>query len=49
VELPAVDVRPELPAWAGKDVTGVEKYRKVNMVKARKRKRADAERRAREK
>lgn len=47
VELPRVDVQPELPAWAGKEVTGLERYRKVNMIKAKKKKLADAARRMR--
>ena len=46
VELPSEDTRLDLPAWVGKEVTGVEKYRKVNLVKARKRKQQDAARRA---
>lgn len=49
IELPSEDAAPTLPDWIGKEVTGVEKYRKVNMVKARKKKIADAARRARKK
>lgn len=45
VELPSEHVVPELPAWIGREVTGQEKYRKVNLVKARKKKIADAARR----
>lgn len=47
VELPREDTPVDLPAWVGKEVTGVEKYRKVNMVKARKKRLQDAARRAR--
>jgi CYTH domain-containing protein len=47
VELPSEDTSLDLPPWVGKEVTGVEKYRKVTMVKARKRKLQDAARRAR--
>lgn len=46
VELPSEDSTPTLPDWIGKEVTGVEKYRKATMVKARKKKLADAARRA---
>lgn len=49
IELPSEDTQLTLPDWIGKEVTGVEKYRKTNMVKARKRKIADAARRARKK
>ena len=47
VELPSEDAQVDLPGWVGKEVTGVEKYRKVNMVKARKKRLQDAARRAR--
>ena len=47
VELPHEDVRLILPTWLAQEVTGVEKYRKINLVKARKKKLADAARRAR--
>ena len=46
VELPSEDARLVLPAWVGKEVTGVDKYRKITMVKARRRKLRDAARRA---
>lgn len=46
VELPSEDATLDLPAWVGKEVTGIEKYRKVTMVKARVRKQRDAARRA---
>lgn len=46
VELPSEDAHLDLPAWVGKEVTGIEKYRKVNMVKARKKRLQDAARRA---
>ncbi|ARC38332.1 CYTH domain-containing protein [Paracoccus yeei] len=46
VELPSEGARLDLPAWVGKEVTGVDKYRKITMVKARRRKLRDAARRA---
>ncbi|MCA0940046.1 CYTH domain-containing protein [Salipiger pacificus] len=36
VELPSLDTPLPLPAWVGREVTGVQDYRKVNMVAARK-------------
>ncbi|MBN9491043.1 MULTISPECIES: CYTH domain-containing protein [Pannonibacter] len=47
VELPHEDTRLILPSWVAREVTGVEKYRKINLVKARKKKHADAARWAR--
>ena len=47
VELPSEDAALEIPGWAAKEVTGLEKYRKVNLIKARKKKLADAARRLR--
>ncbi|WP_300043120.1 CYTH domain-containing protein [uncultured Paracoccus sp.] len=47
VELPSEDTQFELPAWVAAEVTGIEKYRKVNLVKARKKKHADMVRRTR--
>lgn len=47
IELPSEDAPFELPTWVAAEVTGVEKYRKVNLVRARKKKRADMARRAR--
>lgn len=47
VELPSEDVPLAISSWVAKEVTGVEKYRKVNLVKARKKKLADAARRQR--
>ena len=44
IELASEDAVPEIPNWVGKEVTGVEKYRKINLVKARKRKAAAARR-----
>lgn len=35
VELPQVDHDLRLPAWVGREVTGLQEYRKVNMVAAR--------------
>lgn len=46
IELPAEDTVVDLPDWVGKDITGLEKYRKVNLVKARRKKNAAAARRA---
>ncbi|MBS7743534.1 CYTH domain-containing protein [Chelatococcus sp. HY11] len=46
VELPSEEACLVLPDWVAKEVTQLEKYRKVNLVKARKRKVADAVRRA---
>lgn len=37
VELAEEDAVLRLPPWVGKEVTGIEKYRKVNLVKAHKR------------
>ncbi|TRW95632.1 hypothetical protein FNJ84_14640 [Paracoccus sp. M683] len=48
IELPSEDTHFELPAWVAAEVTGAEKYRKVNLVKARKKKQADRMRRARQ-
>lgn len=47
LELPSEDTDIMLPDWVAKEVTNLEKYRKVNLVKARKRKIADAARRGR--
>lgn len=47
IELPSEDAEFERPSWVAAEVTGVEKYRKTNLVKARKRKFADMARRAR--
>lgn len=46
VELQSEDSAPTLPDWIGIEVTGIGKYRKTTMVKARKKKIADAARRA---
>lgn len=46
IELSSEDSVVELPAWVSKEVTGIDKYRKSNLVKARKKKIADAARRA---
>lgn len=35
VELPRVDFDLHLPAWVGREVTGLQEYRKVNMLAAR--------------
>jgi adenylate cyclase len=40
VELPRVDYNVPLPAWIGREVTGLSEYRKVNMVAARRSARA---------
>lgn len=40
VELPRVDYDLPLPAWVGREVTGLSEYRKVNMVAARRSERA---------
>ncbi|AWI85821.1 adenylate cyclase [Alloyangia pacifica] len=36
VEFPALDTPLPLPDWVGREVTGLQDYRKVNMVAARK-------------
>ncbi|WP_170295119.1 CYTH domain-containing protein [Paracoccus aestuariivivens] len=36
VELPSLNYPVPLPAWVGREVSGVQAYRKVNMVAARK-------------
>ena len=36
VELPAIDTPLPLPPWVGREVTGLQEYRKVNMVAERK-------------
>lgn len=46
VELPDESASFVLPDWVGKEVTGVEKYRQINLIKSRKRKLTDAARRA---
>ncbi len=46
VELAREDTHVHLPDWIAKEVTGVEKYRKINLVKARKKKMAHAARQA---
>lgn len=46
VELPHEDAAVALPEWIGKEVTGVDKYRQINLIKSRKRKLAHAARRA---
>ncbi|RTL62511.1 MAG: CYTH domain-containing protein [Hyphomicrobiales bacterium] len=35
VELPALDVPLPLPPWAGKEVTGLPEYKKINMLRRR--------------
>lgn len=45
IELPSEETDISIPPWVAREVTGVEKYRKVNLLKARKRKLADAARR----
>ncbi|MCA0997073.1 CYTH domain-containing protein [Alloyangia pacifica] len=35
VELPQVDTPLTLPTWVGREVTGLQEYRKINMVRAR--------------
>ncbi|WEF24794.1 CYTH domain-containing protein [Paracoccus sp. S3-43] len=47
IELPSEETPFELPAWVAAEVTGIEKYRQVNLVRARKKKLADMVRRAR--
>lgn len=49
IELPSEDTEFALPDWVSKEVTGQDKYRKINLVKARKKKIADAARRAKAK
>lgn|ERR1051325_7652871 len=46
VELPHEDAAFTRPDWVGKEVTGVDRYRQVNLIKSHKRKMADAARRA---
>jgi Uncharacterized protein conserved in bacteria len=49
VEIPSEDTEIPLPSWVAREVTGLSKYRKANLVKARKKRIADAARRARAK
>lgn len=42
VELPSLDTPLPLPGWIGREVTGLQEFRKVNMVAARKALRASS-------
>lgn len=37
IELPSEDAEFARPHWLGREVTGMSKYRKINMIKARRR------------